>query len=269
MKDNIDWTPELEDEVDAVFINRVANEIKKSCVIPFSVPTERILEKIYQAAQWFWENVDEAAEERYYLIKNSDICKCDKLNRTIQLPPQIIGIFGCHKLQEDLRYGTMGDFSIERMLMSSYSMFGRAGIIGGGMGLSGGTGYTLTDVMMGLYEVDTFDQFLNPPLTYNYNKNSHKLVILGNLGHSDLLIQAWKRVRIQDLYNNYYFFRLCVCFCKQDLADILGVWEFKFPGGVTINVERFQATADDEITKIEEWAENNRATDFFMMPKII
>ena len=101
MRDNIDWTPELEDEIDSIFINRVANEIKKSCAIPFPVPMDRIPEKIFQAAQWFWENVNEAVEERYYLIRYADICKCDRLNRTFQLPPQIVGVFSCHKLQQD------------------------------------------------------------------------------------------------------------------------------------------------------------------------
>lgn len=260
------WTHQFEDEVDAMFIQRVQREVTKSCALPFAVPVERIPDHIITAAQWFWEHVDQAVEDRNFVVLNKDICKGNKLNKIIQLPSQISAVFGCHKLQEDLRYGTMGDFSLERMMMSSYSMFGGAGIIGGGMGLTGGTGYSLTDVMMSLYEVDTFNQFLNPPLSYSFNAYSSKLNILGDLGYSDLIIETSVRCRIQDLYNSYHFFRLVVCYCKRDLADMYGTFEFKLPGGVTINYDRHSSAADEEIQKIEEWAENNRTCDYFMIP---
>lgn len=260
------WTPELEDELDMQFFKRIQNEVTQTCALPFVVPIERIPEIVVQAAQWFWEYVDMSMEERYYIIPYGSICKGNKLNKIIQLPPQISGVFGVHRVQEDLRYGTMGDFSLERMMLSSYSMFGGAGIVGGGMGVTGGTGYSLSDVMVSMYEIDTFDQFLNPPVSYNFNAYSSKLVLLGDLGHSDILIQSWVRCRIQDLYNSYHFFRLCVCFCKRALSTIYGVFEFKLPGGVTINYDKFQSEGQDEIDKIEEWAKDNRAVDYFFMP---
>lgn len=264
--DNIIWTHKFEDEIDHQFILRVQQEVTQSCALPFALPVERIPEMIIQAAGWFWEMVDQSHEERNYVILNRDICKGNKLNKIIQLPAQISGVFGVHKLQEDLKYGAMGDFSVERMMLSSYSMFGGAGIIGGGMGLTGGTGYSLPDVMTSLYEVDTFDQFLNPPLSYNFNAFSSKLVILGDLGYSDLIIQTYVRCRIQDLYNSYYFFRLVVCFCKRALSTIYGSFEFKLPGGVSINYSMHQDAANDEIEQIKEWAENNRSTDYFFLP---
>jgi hypothetical protein len=159
----------------------------------------------------------------------------------------------------------MGDFSIERMMLSSYSMFGGAGTVGGGMSMQG-TGYSLADVAVSMYEVDTFNQFLNAPLTYNYNPFSGKLVLLGDLGSSDLLIACNQRCKIQDLYNNYYFFRYVVCLCKRALSTIYGMFEFKLPGGVTINYSTLTDQADGEIDKIDEWIQNNRACDYFFMP---
>ena len=264
--DNLTWTHSFEDELDAMFIKRVQAEVTQSCALPMALPAERIPEKIIQAFGWFIENVDMAVEQRNYLIRNRDICKGNGLNKIIQLPAQISAVYGVHRLQEDLRYGTMGDFSLERMMMSSYSMFGGAGIVGGGMGLTGGTGYSLPDVMVSLYEVDTFNQFLNPPVSYAFNPYSSKLNILGDLGHSDLIIECFKRCRIQDLYNSHYFFRLVVCYCKQSLSTIYGTFEFKLPGGVTINYDMHKSDASEEIEEIKEWAEKNRACDYFMMP---
>lgn len=267
--DGILWTHNFEEELDAQFISRVQAEVTQSCALPFAVPVERIPEFIIQAAQWFWAHVDQSSEERMYVIKNKDICKGNNLNKIIQLPQQIQAVFGVHRLQEDLRYGSMGDFSMERMMMSSYSMFGGAGIVGGGMGLTDGTGYSLSDVVVSLYEVDTFNQTLNPPVTYNYNEYSAKLVLLGNIGGSDIVIQCFKRCRMQDLYNSYYFFRLVVCFCKRALSTIYGTFEFKLPGGVQINYSNFLDSANTEIDSIKEWAENNRAVGYFFMPKTV
>lgn len=259
----------FENEIDYQFIMRVQNEVTQSCALPFALPAERIPEFILQSAQYFWMNDDYAAEERYYIVKNSDICKENKLNKIVQLPPQILGVFGAYKLQENLKYGAMGDFSLERMMMSTYSMFGGAGTIGNGFGISGNSGYNLSDVVTSMYEVSTFNQNLNPPLSYNFNQYSSKLVLLGNLGYSDLLITCMVRCRIQDLYNNYYFFRHVVCLCKKALSQIYGSFEFKLPGGVQINYSNFSDAADSELDKIEEWIQNNRATDYFFMPNTL
>jgi hypothetical protein len=262
---NVIWTPQFEDEIDHQFMIRVQNEVTQSCALPFAVPIERIPEFIIQSAQYFWQNCDLCAEERYYMIKNADICKGNKLNKIAQLPQQILGVHGVFKLQSNLKYGAMGDFSIERMMMSSYSMFGGAGTVGGGFGING-LGYNLSDVITSMYEVDTFNQTLNAPLSYNYNQYSSKLVLLGDLGYSDLLIACMVRCRIQDLYNNYYFFRHVVALCKRALNTIYGTFEFKLPGGVTLNYSNFNDAAEKDLDEIKEWIENNRAADYFFMP---
>ena len=259
------WVPQVEDEIDFQFIQRVQNEVTQSCALPFALPAERIPEYILQAAQWFWMNDDHSVEERYYLVPNSEVCKSNLLNKIVQLPQQILGVHGVYKLQQNLKYGAMGDFSIERMMMSSYSMFGGAGTVGGGMQMNG-MGYSLSDVIVSMYEVSTFNQNLNAPLSYNFNQYSSKLVLLGDLGYSDLLIACMVRSRIQDLYNNYYFFRMVVCLCKRALSTIYGMFEFKLPGGVTINYSQLTDQADAEIDKIEEWTQNNRSADYFFMP---
>ena len=265
---NIIWTPQFEDEIDHQFILRVQNEVTQSCALPFAVPIERIPEFIIQSAHYFWQNCDLCAEETYYMIKNADICKGNKLNKIAQLPQQILGVHGVYKMQSNLKYGAMGDFSIERMMMSSYSMFGGAGTVGGGFGING-LGYNLSDVITSMYEVDTFNQTLNAPLTYNYNQYSSKLVLLGDLGYSDILIACMVRCRIQDLYNNYYFFRHVVALCKKALSTIYGTYEFKLPGGVTLNYSNFSDAADKDLDDIKEWIENNRAADYFFMPNTL
>lgn len=260
----------IDDEIDMQFIQRVQAEVTQSCALPFALPIERIPEYCLQAAQYFWANDDYSAEERFYIVKNSDICKGNTLNKIVKLPSQILGVHGVFKIQQALRYGAMGDFSLERMMLSTYSMFGGAGSIGGGMGVTNANaGYNLSDMVVSMYEIDTFKQNLNPPISYNFNQYSGKLVILGDLGYSDLLITCMVRCRIQDLYNNYYFFRMVVALCKKALSTIYGMYEFKLPGGITINYSTLSEQADNDIEDIKEWIEKNRAADYFFMPNTL
>ena len=156
----------------------------------------------------------------------------------------------------------MGDFSLERMILNNSALASGAG---GSLSdvFGSGTGYNLTDVMGALYEVSTYQAMFDTPLTFNYNPYSHKLVILGDLGRSDLILQCFLRCKIQDLYQLYYFFRYCVCLGMRGLATIIGSYEFKMPGNVAINYQRFHDMAIEEMDKIHEWIVSQHSADYF------
>lgn len=255
---------QLEDQTDYRFIQRIIQDITQSCALPIPIPADAIPPIILQAAQHFWETDDRCIEERYYCLPNSQFSKCGP-NRTVKLPQQIISVFGVYKLTDSFNYGVMGDFSLERMIMNSAGMMGG---LGGTMnnynGYNSATGYSLTDLTASLYEISTFKSMFQAPLTYNYNAYSNVLVILGDLGHTDLLLQVYKRCKIQDLYNNYQFFRYCVCLAKRALSTIYGTFEFKLPGGIQINYSRFEDSAQQEIDKIDEWILRNNPPDYFI-----
>ena len=268
VKDTASW----EDEVDMQFMQSVIANVTQSCVLPNPVPLDRIPAIILNSARWFWQNDDAAVEQRFYFIPQSELCKGNTFNKIIQLPEQIMAVQGCYRSSETM-YGNLGDFSIERMMMSSYATFGGLGSIGGGLGafnsIDGATGFKLSDVVVGMYEIDTFKQTLEPTLSYNFNEYSKKLVILGDSKGSNIVIDCWKRVRIQDLYNNYYFFRWCVCQVKKSLAQIFGTFSFKYPGGVEINFSMYSDDANDELESIKEWVSQNHAADYFFQPNTI
>ena len=126
-----------------------------------------------------------------------------------------------------------------------------------------GTGYNLTDVTAALYEVSTYKSMFDSPLTFNYNYMSNKLVILGALGHSDLILQCYIRCKIQDMYKNYDFFRYCVCLGLRSMAVIMGTFEFKLAGNVTLNYQVFRDMAETEMDKIDERIKMNHSADYF------
>ena len=268
----INDTASWEDEIDMQFMQSIINSVTQSCVLPNPIPLERIPAIILDAAGYFWENDDSAVEQRFYFIPNSELCKGNTFNKIIQLPVQIMGVQGCYRSSETM-YGNLGDFSIERMMMSSYATFGGLGSIGGGVGgfnaIDGATGFKLSDVVVGMYEIDTFKQTLEPTLSYNFNEYSKKLIILGDSKGSNIVIDVWKRVRLQDLYNSHMFRRYCICSVKAALAQIYGTFTFKYPGGVEINVSAYSDPAAEELESIKEWIKENHAADYFYQPNTV
>jgi hypothetical protein len=258
----IEQKAKVEDQIDYAFIQKVIQELTQSCALQLPIPAAAIPPLIIQAAQYFWQNCDEAIEERYYCVKNQDFQRCGP-NLTVKLPPQIVSVIGVNKLTDSIKYGVMGDFSLERMLLNNSALAsGAGGTLSDVFG--SGNGYTLTDVTAALYEVYTFNSMFNVPLTYNYNQFSNELVILGDLEYSDIILQTFKRLKIQDLYKNYYFFRLVVAFALRSMGTIMGTMEFKLPGGVTINYSRFQEMAETYIEEVKEWVVKNHAADYFI-----
>ena len=77
------------------------------------------------------------------------------------------------------------------------------------------------------------------------------------------------RLRLQDLYKNYYFFRYVIGLGLKSMATIIGTYDFKLAGGVSINWSRFNDMGENEITKVEEWVNKNHACDYFLQSATI
>lgn len=259
---------QLEDQIDYSFVQRIIQEITQSCAMALPIPASAIPPLILQAAQYFWENYDFAIEERYYCLPFREFQHCGP-NNLATLPQRVMSVFGVYKLNDSFNYGTLGDFSLERMILNNAALASGVGGTLSDVYGTGNTGYNLTDITAALYEVQTFQAMFDAPLTFNYNMYSHKLVILGALGHADILLQTYIRCKIQDLYQNYYFFRWCVCLALRSLGTILGTFEFKLPGGITLNYSTFREQANTEMAEITEWIKNQNSSDYFFMTNTI
>lgn len=261
MEEYLKRKQQVEDQIDYNFIQRIIQELTQSCALNLPIPVSAIPPLILQAAQYFWQNDDQAVQHKWYCLANSSIQKCGP-NNIVKLPSQIVAVVGVYKTTGRFNYGVMGDFSLERMILNNSAL---ASGVGGSLSdvFGSGTGYTLTDVMGALYEVDTYKYMFDSPLTYDYNEFSNELVIQGALGSTDLILDVFKRIKIQDLYKNYYFFRYCVCLGLRSMATIMGTIEFKLPGGTTLNYSIWRDMANEEMQQIDEWIKSNHATGYF------
>lgn len=261
MEDYLKQKQQIEDQVDYNFIQRIIQELTQSCALNVPIPASAIPPLILQAAQYFWQNDDQACQHKWFCLPNRQIKKCGP-NNIVKLPPQILSVVGVYKTNPSFNYGVMGDFSLERMILNNSAL---ASGIGGSLSdvFGSGTGYNLTDVMAALYEVDTYKYMFDSPLTYDYNEFSNDLVIQGALGNADVILDVFQRIRIQDLYKNYYFFRYCVCLGLRSMATIMGTFEFKLPGGITLNYQIWRDMANEEMQQIHEWLMANHSPGYF------
>lgn len=259
---------QLEDQIDYQFIQRIIQELTQSCALNLPIPQGAIPPLILQAAQFFWENDDQSIEERWYCLPNAEFNKCGP-NNIVKLPPQIISVSGVFKTSDSFSYGALGDFSLERMILNNSAMASGIGVGGASNFFGSSGGWSLTDVTGALYELSTFKSMFDAPLTYNYNQYSNDLVILGALGNANLILDVYTRCKIQDLYKNYYFFRYCVCLGLRSMSTIMGTFEFKMPGGITINASQFQDRAQTEIDQIIEYLNKNHSCDYFFVSNTI
>lgn len=261
MEDFLKKKQQIEDQIDYNFIQRIIQELTQSCALNIPIPASAIPPLILQAAQYFWQNDDQACQHKWFCVPNNQITKCGP-NNIVKLPPQILSVVGVYKTNPSFNYGVMGDFSLERMILNNSAL---ASGIGGSLSdvFGSGTGYNLTDVMAALYEVDTYKYMFDSPLTYDYNEFSNDLVIQGALSGGDLILDVFQRLKLQDLYKNYYFFRYCVCLGLRSMATIMGTFEFKLPGGVTLNYQVWRDMASEEMQQIDEWIKSNHAVGYF------
>lgn len=253
---------QFEDQIDYNFIQRIIQELTQSCALNLPIPPSAIPPLILQAAQFFWENDDQSVEERWYCLPNKEFNKCGP-NNIVKLPPQIIAVSGVYKTSDSFSYGALGDFSLERMILNNSAMASGIGLNNASNVFGSSGGWSLTDITGALYELSTFKMMFDSPLTYNYNHYSNDLIILGALGSANLILDVYTRCKIQDLYKNYYFFRYCVCLGLRSMSTIMGTFEFKLPGGVTINHSVFQDRAQAEMDQIVEYLNKNHACDYF------
>lgn len=237
------------------FIANVQQELTVACALPFTVPQQEIDRIINISADWFYKKYEDAVEERYYFIPTA-LFQTDqfKRERTVTLPDCVFSVFSFKKLKEDFgrsfTFDGTADFSIEKLLFST----------------TGGVGASTESLMyytLNLYWMDVASHLINHTISYNYNRNSHKLFISGETPNRDCVAHVYAKLPIEHLMNDEIFFRYVVAKCKTQLSRILGTFTFNLPGNVTINYDLLKDEGTEELSNIIEEIKEEESMDFF------
>jgi hypothetical protein len=237
------------------FIQEIQDEITVGCSLPFSVPKKEIERIIKYGEKWIYKKYEDAVEERYYTIKVSQLNDANfKAYRTIQLPECIYSVNTLTQINQGFGssnpFSNMADFSLEKALFKNIN------------DLSNSTEALMEYVVYESF-IDLSQHMLTHPVSYNYNRITRDLVILGETPTSDLVLQVYNKVPLEDLMEDEIFYRYCVAKAKTQLARILGAFDFKLPGGVSINYDTYKEEGVNELEKLEEELKSDEGMDWF------
>ncbi len=237
------------------FIANVQQELSVACALPFTVPIPEINRIIKYSADWFYKKYEDAVEERYYFITTELFKQTQfKTDRTVTMPDCVFSVWQLKKLKEDfarsMSFDGTADFGIERLFLSDSVSLGQ--------GTENLMYYTLN-----MYWMDVASHIINHTISFNYNRNSHRLFIGGETPNRDCVAMCYAKIPLEHLMNDEIFYRYVVAKCKVQLSRILGTFDFNLPGGIKINYDLIRDEGKEEIEKIETEVKEEEGMDFF------
>ena len=144
------------------------------------------------------------------------------------------------------------DFSMDRLIASE-------------MFLTSSTG---DDLVMRTAQLQFFDltkAFYLSTIAYDFNRNTHKLRILGRDPSTDVFLNTYVKIPMDRLFDDYYFLRLCTAHAKISYARVLGTYPFQLPGNVTIDSSSIRSEGEAEIQEIKQTIDSENTPDWFII----
>jgi hypothetical protein len=236
-------------------IKDINEEITFSGMLPYSLPDKEIKRQIEISVKYFWDNWRHAVEPRYMVLpKELFHSKIFKRNRQIQLPDCVQFVTQVKTPTGGSIFGTMDrDFSESKFIGSEVFL---TPFIGESI-MYRTVIFSFLDLTRGLV-LDT--------IAYDYNKNSKLLTIIGRTPNGiDAVIQIYKTLEKDKLYEDEIFQRYVRAKCKVRLAHMLQTFKYTLPGDVSISYESITATATEELKEVLEMMKGENTTDWIYL----
>ena len=232
-------------------IQDVQNELTYSCSLPSSLPPTEIKRIIDRTANWFYDNYSRAVERRYlYLPLSIFKNPAFKEFREIKLPDCIRYLGELREIRGGSIFGTYDkDFSTTKFIGSEVFLN-----IGAGEGLVNRT------IMFSF--LDLAKSYILETISFNYNKNTHKLFIMGHTPKLDVVALVFKEIEREALYSDDYLQRWVRADAKIRLGNMLGTYEYSLAGGIKLNVDRFIAIGEKELQEVKEAIKTENSPSF-------
>ncbi len=226
---------------ESAFILDIQNELTYSCSLPQSLPPGEILRIINRSANWFYDNYDRAVEKRYlYLPLKFFNDPAFKEFRELKLPDCIRYIGELREIRGGSIFGTLDrDFSTTKFIGSEVFLN-----VGAGEGLAQRT------IMFSF--LDLAKSFVLETVAFSYNKNTHKLFIMGHTPRVDVVALVFKNIEKEALYEDDYFQRFVRAEAKIRLGNMLGTYDYTLAGGIKLNVDRIIANGEKELQEVKD-----------------
>ncbi len=255
-------------------VQEIEDALNFSCALPYSLNGTEIERIIKRAKAWFYDNYQYAVEDRVFVITNNIFAHQEfRRTRQIVLPPSIIGVYEVRELGG---YGISGtpdrDFGDSKLLGSELLL---SPFMGDNM-VYRTVMYSYFDLSKA-YQLNTF--------AYKYNKNTKALTILGRdpnrsgmggsqsaqlaqgfngTGGMDVSVRCHVAIPDEYLFDDELFVRYCIAKSKIALSQMLGVFTYNLPGGVTINAGEIGNQGNTELQEVMDMINGENTPSYFL-----
>jgi len=238
------------------FIEDVNNEITFSGMIPYSLPEKEILRILENDTKYFYDNWRHAVETQYILIPvelfNNPAFKD---SRQITLPDCVQFVTEFKETKGNSILGTMD------------RDFGEQKFIGAEVYLTPFIGESIMYRTVIFSFLDLTKAFVLDTVAYDYNRNSHKLTVLGRTPKLPSVIKVLKKLDKEYLYKDELFQRYVRAHAKVRLAQMLQTFNYSLPGDVTLNYTTITQAATAEMTDVLAQMKGENTPDWMFLTR--
>lgn len=232
----------------------VTAEITGSGSLPYSIPERESERIIDQALNWFYVNYGPAVETQYYVVEKDWFRGPDfKKTRSVLLPDCTVSVFEVKEITGGGRLGTVDrDFADNRLIASELFL----------------SPFQSDDLVLRTAQYSYWDltqAFILERISYDFNRNTHRLKILGRDPKRNVFIQTYAKIEENRLYDDWFFQRYVTSQAKISLARILGAFRFNLPGGIEVNGDQFREEGKEELEQIKQRIDDENSPDWFFI----
>jgi len=235
-------------------IEMITAEITGSGSLPYSIPEREAERIIDQALNWFYVNYGAAVETQYYVIQKKWFYESEfKKTRSILLPDCTVSVFEVKEITGGGRLGTIDrDFADNRLIASELFL----------------SPFQSDDLVLRTAQYSYWDltqAFILERISYDFNRNTHRLKILGRDPKRNVFIQTYAKIEENRLYDDWFFQRYVIAQSKISLARILGAFQFNLPGGIAVSGDQFREEGKEELEQIKQRIDDENSPDWFFI----
>lgn len=235
-------------------IEMTTAEITGSGSLPYSIPEREAERIIDQALNWFYVNYGPAVETQYYVVEKQWFRESEfKKTRSVLLPDCTVSVFEVKEITGGGRLGTIDrDFADNRLIASELFL----------------SPFQSDDLVLRTAQYSYWDltqAFILERISYDFNRNTKRLKILGRDPKRNVFIQTYAKIEENKLYDDWFFQRYVISQAKISLARILGAFQFNLPGGIAVSGDQFKEEGKEELEQIKQRIDDENSPDWFFI----
>ena len=235
-------------------IQDINEEITFSGALPYSLPSKELDRQITIAENYFYDNWRHSVEKRYLLIPKDVFSNGNfKKDRQILLPECVQFVIQLKKPTGGSIFATMD------------RDFAEGKFIGSEIFLTPFIGESIMYRTVIFSFLDLTRGFILYTISYDYNKNTKILSIVGGTPKQNIVAQVYKKIDADKLYEDELFQRYIRAKCKVRLAHMLQTFKYQLPGDVSLSYESITTTAEAELKDVLEMMKSENTPDWIYL----